>query len=357
MGIGSVTASAYQVAYRGYEASGNAKIDALYSNMSSAVEKSETNGTEKVLGLTMLPYSDKMSYGMVATYSETSTEEEPVIRVSSNYGGEKRYYDVHVNEVNPRNASQLEMFALSCYTDDKEITERGTFGSYSKMKSFGGNASYLGGFPDVQDPANANTKMDWISMLKQMAQVYSAIPETYEQSLDANRFADSLTKWKENIYYKIMNGETEEKIQIGGQALTQKEWNQLLKKFDTAEKVLQEKVKAEVEEKIDEKKTSIEESKIQSEMLTSNSVTSVTNNQDDEKVMHITWITDEGIFCRKAGQTEGYEWSISFDKKGQYKMAEQLLNALNEETYKYAADKTFLDKYFNGDITIEELVA
>lgn len=46
--------------------------------------------------------------GYSAFYSDQSTEKDPIIRVSSNYGGEQRYYDVHVNDVDPRNASQLD---------------------------------------------------------------------------------------------------------------------------------------------------------------------------------------------------------------------------------------------------------
>lgn|GEM_PF-775039 len=266
MGVGVVTSSAYQADYKGYEATRNTKIDAFYNNMSSAVQKSETKGTEKVLGLTTIPYSDMMSYGMTATYSVASTDEDPIIRISSSYGGEKRYYDVHVNEVNPSNASQLEMFALSCYQDDKGITDRGTFGSYTRMKSYAWNASDLGNFPDLQDPANAETKMDWISMLKDMSQLYFGIPEAYSQGLDASKLADTLTKWKEDIYNKLMSGETEPKIQIGGQALTQKEWDQLLDKFDSEEEKIKKLVKKETKEKIEEKKKSEEESKKQLEI-------------------------------------------------------------------------------------------
>lgn len=365
MGVGAVTSSNYQTDYRGYEATGNTKIDAFYNNMSSAVEKSETKGTEKVLGLTAVPYSDMMSYAMTATYSEASTDEDPIIRISSGYGGEKRYYDVHVNEVNPSNASQLEMFALSCYQDDKGITDRGTFGSYTRMKSYAWNASDLGNFPDLQDPANAGTKLDWISMLKEMSQLYFGIPEAYSQGLDANKLADTLTKWKENIYNKLMSGETEVKIQIGGQALTQKEWDQLLVKFDSEEEKLRklveeetkEKIKEKIEKKIEEKKDKEEESKIQSEILTSNSIVSVSGEQYDEKTMHITWVTEEGIFCRKAGQTEGYEWSIRFDDKEPYDKAVELLNTLTEENLKYASDQSIWKRYLNGEVALEDLVA
>ena len=106
------------------------------------MEKAEGKGEGDILGLTMIPYSDKMSYGMTAKYSDKSTADDPVIRIYSNSDGDQRYYDVHVNEVNSRNASQLEMFALSCYMDDQGITDSGAFGLYSKMKVYVSNAVY-----------------------------------------------------------------------------------------------------------------------------------------------------------------------------------------------------------------------
>lgn len=181
--------------YADYKATGDAKTDAFYSGLSSAVEKADGKGTGDILGLTMLPYSDMMSYGMKAQYSEKSTAEDPVIRITSNYGGEYRYYDVHVNEVNPKNASQIEMFALSCYMDDKGLTDGGSFGSYSKMKTYADNAACNGMCPDLRNPGNISAKFDWVSVLKQMAQIYLGCTQTYQQYLNADSLADSLEAW------------------------------------------------------------------------------------------------------------------------------------------------------------------
>lgn len=181
--------------YAGYKATGDVKTDAFYSGLSSAVEKADGKGTGDILGLAMLPYSDMMSYGMKAQYSEKSTEEDPVIKITSNYGGEYRYYDVHVNEVNPKNASQIEMFALSCYMDDKGLTDGGSFGSYNKMKTYADNAAYNGMCPDLQNPDNISIRFDWMSVLKQMAQVYLGCSQTYQQYLNADSLADSFEAW------------------------------------------------------------------------------------------------------------------------------------------------------------------
>lgn len=176
----------YRTDYAGYSASDNQRVNEFYKGLSSAAEKSDSNASGDVLGLTMIPYSDIMSYGMSAFYSDQSTEQDPVIRVSSNYGGERRYYDVHVKKVEPGNASQLEMFALSCYLDDKGITDGGTFGSFSRMKAYAGNAAYNGKAIDLQNPDNVSAKLDWISMLKEMANTYLQNTKTYSQYLDSS---------------------------------------------------------------------------------------------------------------------------------------------------------------------------
>lgn len=180
-----------------YEKTGNKKIDDFYSGMSAAAEKSKSHAKGNALALTMLPYSDSMSYGMAAFDSDMSTQEDPIIKISVNYGGEQRYYDVHVNEVDPRNASAVEMFALSAYMDENGMTDRGTFGSFNKMKVYGQNASEFGDFPDLQSMDGYNVRTDWIKMLRQMAEAYLGNPNTYEQSLDANKLADVLERVSE----------------------------------------------------------------------------------------------------------------------------------------------------------------
>lgn len=94
--------------------------------------------------------------------------------------------------MNPRNASAVEMFALCSYMDEKGMTDRGTFGSYSKLQAMGSNASMINGFVDLDDSSNYNVKVDWIKMLKEMANEYLKVPETYAQSLAANKLADEL---------------------------------------------------------------------------------------------------------------------------------------------------------------------
>ncbi|NBJ92488.1 hypothetical protein [Parablautia muri] len=58
-------------------------------------------------------------------------------------------------------------------------------------------------------------------------------------------FMEMLKGKKEEIIKKVVNGETEPKIQIGAQAFTEKEWDRLLKQFDSAEDAIKEKMREE----------------------------------------------------------------------------------------------------------------
>lgn len=178
-----------------YEKSCNEKVNSFYADLTSAAEKSQSHAVGDALSLTTIAYDENISYGMMAFRSDKSTDEDPIIKVSCNYGGEQRYYDVHVKEVNPANASQMEMFAWCAWADENGITDGGTFGSYHKLKVYGSNASLLDEFHDVYDAKNINTKVDWIKMLKRMAEEYLLCPETYEQSLDCNILADELERY------------------------------------------------------------------------------------------------------------------------------------------------------------------
>lgn len=386
MSIGTVQQSNDRANYGGYGAAKDAKTDAFYSGVSSAAEKADEKGTGDVLGLTMLPYSDTMSYGMSAFYSKNSTVKDPVIRINCNYGGENRYFDVHVNEVNPRNASQIEMFALACYQDDQGLTDGAVFGSYTRMKAYAGNAAYLGQGYDLNDTANVNVKMDWISMLQQMAQVYLGNPQTYLQYLDCGKLASAMEKWGskddgaepvttdytqeisakiQELYEKLIHGDTEQTFAIGAQSFTLKEWDEFLTKFDELQEEIRKMQQEELEKRTGQKKdTAAESAKEETGILAAESPIEEASlltaeatmcsypacKPEEEEVRYITCYTEEGIVCRKAGQTQGYEWIIPFENKEQY---EKVMNFLNQfpvdYNFHFAAHENFWRDFLNGD--------
>lgn len=258
-------------------ANDNATTNAM--EQTEAVSIAETEDAGEFLGLTMVPEEGQtVTYGMRAVLSERSTPENPIVQVISNLGGQKVIYNVEVNKVNPNNATQLEMFALLGYTDKMGITDGGTFGSHQQLEVYGGNASSIGYCGNLSGVDTfLNEKFDWTSIMEKMVQVYmdanvekqaedcKALFEffkTYAKQDKTEAFVDSseetqdytkfLKEKMDEIIEKIKNGDTEVSYQIGAQSFTEKEWEELLEKFDSIEEAIQELMKEEQAKKEEE---------------------------------------------------------------------------------------------------------
>lgn len=91
-------------------------------------------------------------------------------------------------------------------------------------------------------------------------------------------------------------------------------------------------------------------------LLTSESTTCMyeTADPDDNDIHYITWYTEEGIFCRKAGQTEGYEWTIPFDNDKQYNKVIDFINQFPRDwNLRFAAHENFWKDFLDGTLDIE----
>lgn len=257
-------------------------------DISSALEMTAEHNDAEVIGLTTIPYAHtNMSYGLKAQYAQESTDANPVVQVTSNYGGRWVSFKVHINEVDPENASQLEMFALCSHADAQGIGVSSGLGSFSKLKTFAANAE-LNGYISGMDGYEQfiNVKIDWSDTISKIMEDYlnAGIYRQYQEGKNllalfghfdaAKQEADedgqsSLKMTREEllqkirdkideIYEKVKNGETEVSYQIGAQSFTEKEWDRLLKSFDSVEEELRKLVEEEIEQR---KKADIESRK------------------------------------------------------------------------------------------------
>lgn len=182
----------------------------FYGNVSAAATKTTADNESRVIGLTTIPYSNMMSYGMKAQYAPESTKENPVIQVTSNYGGETVSYNVNVNEVNPENASQLEMFALLSYADDAGISKGGTFGSYQQMKTYSYNAcsnGYIAGYSESSFSSYETFmtgRFNWTGIISRVMEDYLSAG-IYEQSQNCKNLLDVFEKFKTKDFYEYEN--------------------------------------------------------------------------------------------------------------------------------------------------------
>ena len=138
-----------------------------------------------------------------------------------------------------------------------------------------------------------------------------------EGTVDYGKF---LKEKMNEIYEKIQNGDTETSYQIGAQSFTEKEWEEFLKRFDTVD----------------------------------TSCVYGTADPLDEDVHYITWYTEEGIFCRKSGQTQGFEWTITFENREQYdKVMEFIGQFPSDWNLRFAAHENFWNDFLNDEIDME----
>ena len=172
----------------------------------------------------------------------------------------------------------------------------------------------------------------------------------------------SLQDKRNEIYKKLQDGNTETTFQIGGQSFSLKEWDKLLEKFDA----VQDSIKAVNKEDKDseEKKSVMDNLKSNPDQTTLESLVSeVTKStkpdgdSEGEDKKYITWYTEDGIFCREQGQTDGYFWSIPFDNKEQYNNVLFFLDRFDKnDNLQFSNDKSFWEKYLEGKINEDEIV-
>lgn len=257
-GVGSFYAQNYDVPSKGRATRGKTSVDD-FASMGSATSLSESSDNGKRIGLTAVG-----NVGYIAMYADSSTEQDPIVKVGD--------YEVRVKDVDPNNATKMEMFALMSYMDDKGLTNNTGMKSFNKMTAYSSQAEYNGYCSGIYDENAAWTvERDWIGILGNAKETFFSIPQTYNQGLECEKIIENLKKWsdtssddentdyqkilserKNEIYEKVKNGDTEESFQIGGSSFTEKEWDKLLAEVDDITEEMREAMRDEHEKRFAE---------------------------------------------------------------------------------------------------------
>ena len=257
-GVGSFCAQNYDVPNRGRATRGKTSVDD-FASMGSATSLSESSDNGKRIGLTAVG-----NVGYIAMYADSSTEQDPIVKVGD--------YEVRIKDVNPNNATKMEMFALLSYMDDKGLTNNTGMKSFNKMTAYSSQAEYNGYCSGIYDENAAWTvERDWIGILGNAKETFFSIPQTYNQGLECEKIIENLKKWsdtssddentdyqkilserKNEIYEKVKNGDTEESFQTGGSSFTEKEWDKLLAEVDDITEEMREAMREEHEKRFAE---------------------------------------------------------------------------------------------------------
>ncbi len=212
----------------------------------------DKNAQPVVLGIAFLDVGGNQSLGMTASYSQKSMPDNPIIQVGITFpGGVKETYEVVINEIDPSNATEMEMFALCNYNDALGKKEVGsTFGSWHVLKNNGRNAEYLGSFSMAHSVEEfTSVKQDWNAMVSSMKENHMEAG-VFKQALDADKLLEMFKEYMDDLYERIQSGNTgAPSIQTGGASYTEEEWNRMLDNFDDIEEKIIEQMRQEHEER------------------------------------------------------------------------------------------------------------
>ena len=79
------------------------------------VDISEVDSSRKGINITSIPVTSSSSALVGAYIPKESTESDPIIQVDYKINGERKVYNIHINDVDPKDATDLEMFAYLSY--------------------------------------------------------------------------------------------------------------------------------------------------------------------------------------------------------------------------------------------------
>lgn len=127
----------------------------------SESEPKDNKVQEKDLGMGFV-LTPGMGHGMTATQLINEDIDDVIVRVNISNGSA---YDVNLSEVDPRNATAIEMFAYCQYADENGTGIAGNhFGSWSALKSF---MDPLGGLEFSSVEEVATKKLNWVQAISE----------------------------------------------------------------------------------------------------------------------------------------------------------------------------------------------
>ena len=187
-------------------------------------------------------------------------------------------------------------------------------------------------------------------------------PQKELWEMNVQEMRQMIQKQIDEIFTKLKSGKTEPSFQIGAQSFTEKEWEEFLAKFDSLQDAIkklmeEERERLEKAELADKMQKGHEEEGIEALVSESTTCTYPSSDNKEEDVKYITWYTEEGIYCRQAGQTEGYLWSLEFEDPSQYnKVIEFLRQFPSDENLRFAAHENFWRDFLAGKIDEEDFL-
>lgn len=125
----------------------------------------EISSTGGIIGLSFVQGAEEP---MSARMDKSSTAEDPVVFVQIGSGEDRRDHLIHVNEVNPENATELEMFALLNYIDAQNGKTMAPDGAWQTYNSLRNRLEETEAVDNVTGEENYDTlRVNWPELIQQ----------------------------------------------------------------------------------------------------------------------------------------------------------------------------------------------
>lgn len=191
----SIASGRYSSASKAYEVKTNPKkqdfIDILKRE---SIESVSTKSKKRVTGRWVLVQTGLNSAKVISIrHAEDSTPEDPIMCTKD---GNDR---VHIKNVNPSSATELEMQMFCAYLDEKGIGTGSTFGTYNDLKTVRMTSQYNNG-GTIKIPTKnqlKNLKYNWLNMTKKYMDAVKFNDE--KQFTYLKRLYDEIHKKSERI--------------------------------------------------------------------------------------------------------------------------------------------------------------
>lgn len=347
----------------------------------------------KPIGVGFLFVGD-MGYGMSASQVMDNESDDTVIRVKISLG-QNNYetYDVNLSEVDPGNATAIEMFAFCQYADANGTGVNNTFGSWHALKSFIAPTGERLSFSSLEEAATQ--KLDWSKALAK-----STLTLEKESTGETLNASDLLKMIKETLIeaYKQKN----EKLsnQDDWREMSEEQWDKLLESIDKYIEYFKEELekRKELQEEAAKEADYLEKlswtydlqtedqtvratakmanafasailSKTQELILTGDTTAGISEtegikecatpkeDEDKKKTWIITAFTEQGIICSESvdGVTKEF-WRIDYQNPDDHKRVWDFLGRFDQDAdLKFSKEKSFWEDFLTDRIDVEEI--
>lgn len=324
-----------------------------------AAKTQSSSDAGKAIGLTLVGNTCYL-----ARYAESSTATDPVIEVGDS--------EIHVNDVDPVHATQLEMFALMSYMEDTGLLEKQGIASFTKLRAYASQAEYNGVCSGIYDAQSFwDKKQNWSAIISNAKQTFSEMKETYAQAVECETLLSGFEKWSSKSIRELFSEAVENYAETNRltkqdtdeaadwREMSAEDWEKLLAGVDKYIDAFKERLEQSEEEQDREKTTMSRLQELQLMNQTDIGIArtedgiecvSVEAAQNDEKIWTVTCYGEDGIVSTRCQNGKILDsWEIQYTTLDAAKAVWDYLSTLeNGEIPESVGSKQFWEEFLDA---------